>query len=90
MSNIVKAIAKKEGRGDLALFFPEDKVRRGRIAYWSPDSGHGEACILYYHGLRNPTSEEAERIVSHYERGYGVKVKRAYRQSYKQRQEAWS
>lgn len=56
MKHTIKYIAKWEGgkNGNPVLFFPEYSVNRGRIAYYVRTGEHGEACLNYYSGLRNP------------------------------------
>lgn len=53
----MKYIAKIE-RGRPILFFPEIEASPGFIQYWTAQDGHGEACMDYYRGLKNPAPAE--------------------------------
>lgn len=98
MQSSIKFIVKWEGgkNGNPVLFFPEYSVNRGRIAYYVRVGEHGEACLNYYRGLRNPRTinehNEALALTLFYQRHKAaphellVQVKRDSHKMQKQRE----
>ena len=57
----MRYIAKIE-RGELILFFPEERARSGFIVCWTVRDGHNEASTDYYRRLKNPGDADAQSL----------------------------
>jgi hypothetical protein len=85
----IKVIAKREDKG-ICLFFPEASARKGFILSWVEVGQHSEASIEYFHGLKKPGPDMAERAIRLYERTYSCSCERVFKQSATQRNKAWA
>ena len=92
---MIKVIIKQErhtkGSIEPILFLPNCPANPGMIAYCSPYEGHGEASIGYYHECEHVAPELREKWRTWYENlgTDNTPVSIAYRQSSKDRAEAW-
>jgi hypothetical protein len=79
----MKVIAKVETPDSLALFLPEMPAVHGRICYWSPAEGHGEASMDYYiKNTRRPSIKHEPRVeilMEKYARIYDCTVERVFK-----------
>ena len=93
---MIKVIVKIEkyidGKERPILFLPNTHANIGTIACYSPHEGHTEACIGYYHKCKHASDKEAKKWCDWYYNLGDDKtpVKRAYKQSPKDRTEAYS
>ena len=79
----MKVIVKVELPDELALFLPEMPATYGRICYWSPTEGHGEASMDYYiKNTRRPSIKHeprVENLMEQYSRIYDCTVERVFK-----------
>lgn len=80
-----KVIVKKGG-ADLVFFFPDSPARPGYIECWDAISGHGDASLQYFWGLKKPGVDQDQAInnlIKRYEQHYKTELKRVYKRRVK-------